>query len=142
MSGIGSSVPHSQLGMAGRTHERWAFAISRELFRLADRDRRLYRAAFGRFGSAPLLARKDQELFEWVRREFLSLSALTEQSVALAARTTVCAFLGLLRSWLDGDQPLTPDDVSDAFVSLTLPGVATFPGVEPGRLMTSGDATS
>lgn len=116
------------------------FANSRQLFRLADRDRRLYRAVFGRFGSGPLLVRTDQELFEWVRGEFLDVSGGTEQTASLAARMAVSAFLGLLRWWLDGDQPLAPDDVSDAFVALTLPGVAAVLGVAPERLMTGGGA--
>lgn len=117
------------------------FAISRQLFRLADRDRWLYRAVFGRSGGSPLLLRMDQELFEWVRAEFLRVSGRPEPTVSMAARMAVSGFLGLLRWWLDGDQPLAPDDVSDAFVALTLPGVAAVLGVVPERLMAGGVAT-
>ncbi len=118
------------------------FAISRELFRLADRDRRLYRAVIGRFGSGPLLVRTEQEMFEWVRDEFLEVSGRTVQTASLAARLAVSAFLGLLRWWLEGDEPLAPDDVSDAFVALALPGVAAFLGVAPERLMSREGASS
>ena len=81
----------------------------------------------------------DQELFEWVRGEFRNVSGQTERSASLAARAAVSAFLGLLRWWLEGDEPLAPDDVSDAFVALALPGVAAFLGVAPERLIDGGN---
>jgi len=110
------------------------FATSREIFRLVERDRRLYQAVFGRFGSGSLLARTDQELFELVRSEFRAVSGQPDQVVGLAARVAVSSFLGLLRWWLDSDEPVSADDVSDAFVALTIPGVAAALGVPPGQL--------
>ena len=47
--------------------------------------------------------------------------------------------LGLLRWWLDDDESLAPDETSDAFVALTLPGMAAVLGVAPERLMATGD---
>lgn len=110
------------------------FAMSRELFRLADRERRLYRAVFGRFGSVALQARTDQAMFEMVRAEFARVSARPEPAPSAAARMAVSAFLGLLRWWLDGDEDATADQLADSFVAMLQPGSAAILGVSPGRL--------
>ncbi len=60
--------------------------------------------------------------------------AAGDQALTMGSRVAVSAFLGLLRWWLETDQPLSPDEVNDAFAALILPGVAGVLGVAPELL--------
>jgi AcrR family transcriptional regulator len=117
------------------------FASCRALYEHAGSERRLYRAIFGRLGGGPLPLRVEQELLARVRAEFDRLAPEADPATrAMAAKVTASGFFGLLRQWLDGDDAVAPGTVSDAFVAMVLPGVATALGVPPERLLGPGAA--
>ncbi len=111
------------------------FDMSRTMFRQVYRERPLFRAVFGRFSVGPLYGRMEREVFEWVRGELRAVApAADSAAVAMAARVMVSAFLGLLRWWLDAEDPPTPEELGDGFVAFLLPGMASVLGVAPERL--------
>ena len=111
------------------------FDMSRTMFRQAQRQRPLFRAVFGRFSVGLLYARMEREVFDWVRSELRAIApAAHDAAVTMAARVTVSAFLGLLRWWLDAEDPPTVDELGDGFVALLLPGMASVLGVAPQQL--------
>lgn len=119
------------------------FALSREMFRHADEQRRLFRAVFGRFGGVLPGGRMDREVLEFVRGGFAAIApAADERDRTMAARVAVSAFIGLLHWWLETDQPLSPDEVNGAFTALVLPGVATVLGVAPAQLTGTAESAS
>jgi AcrR family transcriptional regulator len=134
---------HATLDPADGTRYPSLFASCGPLYAHAGEQRRLYRAIFGHLGGGPLPTRIEQELFMRVRMEFDKLAPGTPASArAMAARVTVSGFLGLLRQWLDDDEAVTSDAVSEAFLALVLPGVAASLGVAPERLTTVGPPSS
>jgi AcrR family transcriptional regulator len=111
------------------------FMIAGVLLEHADRERRLYRAVFGHQAASPLAARMEAELTVWVRGELGQCAPrASDRDVAMAARVSVSAFLGLIRWWMDADERVPPDEVAAGFTRLVLPGVAATLGIAPETL--------
>lgn len=99
------------------------------LFRHVKQHQRLYRAMFTSSSLEPMTQTLQQQLAQIVERNLstsMAVGARRTPAVPLPilADFVAGAFLTLLRSWLEGNDAYTPEQVDAMFQQMVLPGVA------------------
>jgi len=125
----GLRVPPPGASVAGRDGP--VFAFSLEMFRHANGARRVYKSMVGRESGALAQRELDRTLDRLVREELarLGVARRDRQTLDIAVRFAVAAFMGLLVWWLDGPEDLAPEQIDQTFRALTLPGLAAVLGL-------------
>lgn len=97
---------------------------SLKIFRHADENRRIYRALAGRSGGDLFLKKMFRQHYEICRREIKN-STQNEDSLTTdaAAHFFASSLNAMLTFWLDNNLPLTPEEIDELFVKLTMPGI-------------------
>ena len=99
-------------------------ALARDMLTHAEVEKRLYRAIMGRRGANPIAQMLEQQLASFVEGILHAAKpAAPPIRVSMAARMATVSFLGVVAWWLDTDQPLTADQVADAFEVFAIPGL-------------------
>ncbi|GAA3579341.1 hypothetical protein GCM10022419_071030 [Nonomuraea rosea] len=99
------------------------FAFSLPMFEHVREQRQLVRALLGRRSGGLVLARGEQLLAAVVRHELSAPGGRAPDSLDLLVTCVVGAFMGLLRSWVDGETSASPAELDAAFRAAVGPGV-------------------
>jgi AcrR family transcriptional regulator len=99
------------------------FAFSLPMFEHVREQRQLVRALLGRRSGGLVLARGEQLLAAVVRHELSAAGGRAPDSLDLLVTCVVGAFMGLLRSWVDGETSASPAELDAAFRAAVGPGV-------------------
>ncbi|WP_433252661.1 TetR/AcrR family transcriptional regulator [Streptosporangium sp. CA-135522] len=99
------------------------FAFSRPMFEHVREQERLMRALLGRRGGGPVHAYGERLLADLVRQELLAAGAPASAALDLLVVCVVGAFMGLLRTWADGECAASPAELDAAFRAAVEPGV-------------------
>ncbi len=99
------------------------FAFSLPMFEHVREQRELVRAVLGRCGGAMMVAHGEKLIAAIVRDELLAAGARASASLDLLVVCVVGAYIGLLRSWLDGETTASPAELDAAFRAAVEPGV-------------------
>ena len=90
----------------------------------------IFRVVVGNEGCVLAQREMEHELDDLVRQDLARLASIRKDQVpSMVVEFVVRAFMGILASWLENPDDLSPEEVDEAFRVLTLPGAAAALGV-------------